>query len=135
MGYKRKVLHLTFEDKPGLEIYIRSVNVGRALSLMQMTDMLVGGQVTDTAEAKKVTEELFGAFASRVISWTLEEDDDTPVPVSLAALLDWDFDDALLMLMAWLQRATSAMVPTAAPANGTGTGLEASIPMASTSGM
>lgn len=135
MGWKRKVLHLTFEDKPGLEIYVRSVNVGRALALMRMADELAGGMVTDSAQAEKVTTELFGAFASRVTSWTLEEDDDTPVPVSLDALLDWDFDDALLWVMAWLQQATSVQVPTAAPATGTGAPIEASIPMASPSGM
>lgn len=135
MGYKRKVLHLTFEDKPGLEIYVRSVNVGRALDLMRMADELAGGTITDTTKAEKVTQELFGAFAGRVVSWTLEEDDDTPVPVSLDALLGWDFDDALLWVLAWLQKATSVIVPTAAPVNGTGSPLEASIPMASPSGM
>jgi hypothetical protein len=137
MGYKRKVLHLTFEDKPGLEIYVRSVNVRRALNLMRLADKLTGGQVTDLAEAEKVTGELFGAFADRVVSWTLMEDDEdeTPVPVSLDSLLDWDFDDAINWVLTWVQQATSVTVPTAAPANGTGTGLEASIPMASTSGM
>jgi hypothetical protein len=133
--YKRKVLHLTFEDKPGLEIYVHSVNVRRALNLMRLTDKMAGGEVTDMAEAEKVTGELFGAFADRVVSWTLVEDDETPVPVSLDSLLDWDFDDAMLWVMTWMQQATSVTVPTAAPANRTGTGLEASIPMASTSGM
>ena len=135
MGQKRKTLHLTFEDKPELEIYVRSVNVRRALSLMRLADKLTGGEVTDMAEAEKVTNELFGAFADRVISWTLEEDDDTPVPVSLDSLLDWDFDDAIQWVLTWIQKATSVSVPTATPANGTGTGLEASIPMASASGM
>ncbi len=135
MGYKRKTLHLTFEDKPGLEIYVRSVNVGRALRLMQLADELSSGQVTDAAQAEKVTTELFGAFADRVVSWTLEDDDDEPVPVSLDSLMEWDFDDALLWVMAWLQKATSVTVPTAAPADGTGNPVEASIPMASPSGM
>lgn len=135
MGYKRKVLKLVFEDKPELEIFVHSVNVRRALNLMRLTDTLSSGQVTDMAEAEKVTSELFGAFADRVVSWTLEDDDGKPLPVSLDSLLDWDFDDAMLWVMTWMQQATSVSVPTAAPANGTGTGLEASIPMASTSGM
>jgi hypothetical protein len=135
MGYKRKVLKLVFEDKPGLEIYVHSVNVRRALNLMRLTDKMAGGEVTDLAEAEKVTGELFGAFADRLVSWTLEDDDDKPIPVSLEALLEWDFDDAMLWVMTWMQQATSVTVPTATPANGTGSSLEASIPMASTSGM
>lgn len=135
MGYKRKVLKLVFEDKPELEIYVHSVNVRRALNLMRLTDKMAGGEVTDMAEAEKVTSELFGAFADRIVSWTLEDDDDKPIPVSLDALLDWDFDDAMLWVMTWMQQATSVQIPTAAPANGTGTGLEASIPMASATGM
>jgi hypothetical protein len=135
VGYKRKTLHLVFEDKPDLEIYIRSVNVRRALSLMRLADKLNGGEITDVAEAEKVTSDMFGAFADRVISWTLADDDDEPLPVSLESLLDWDFDDAISWVLTWIQQATSVSVPTAAPASGTGSSVEASIPMASPTGM
>lgn len=133
MGYKRKTLHLTFEDKPDLEIYVRSVSVKRALRLMRLA-----GEMDDSKpeqQAEKDVEELFGAFADRVVSWTLEEDDGTPVPIGLDSLLEWDFDDALPWVLIWIQRATSVVVPTAAPAQATAGALEASIPMASTSGM
>ena len=135
MGYKRKVLHLTFEDKPGLEFYVRSVSVKRALRLMRLAGSMDDAKPEE--QAQKDIEELFGAFAERVVSWTLEEDDDTPVPVSLDSLLEWDFDDAIQWVLTWIQRATSIAVPTPAPADGTGTAtsLEASIPMASASGM
>jgi hypothetical protein len=135
MGYQRKVLKLIFEDKPELVVYVRSVNVRRVLRLMQLAETLSGGEITDIGEAEKMIDELFGAFAERVQSWTLCDDDDSPLPVTLNALLDWDFDDAMLMVLAWIQRATSVVVPTAAPATGTGNPLEASIPMASASGM
>jgi hypothetical protein len=137
MGWKRKTLHLTFPDKAGLEIYVRSVNVRRALRLMRLASEMTGAASGDVSEkeAMAMAEELFGAFAGRVVSWSLEEDDGTPVPVSLDGLMDWDFDDALLWVLAWLQQATSVAVPTAAPATGTGSPLEASIPMASASGM
>jgi hypothetical protein len=131
--YKRKVLHMTFEDHEGLDVYVRSVSVKRALRLMRLA-----GEMDDAKpeqQAQKDVEELFGAFADRVVSWSLVEDDETPVPVSLEALLDWDFDVALAMVLTWIQQATSVTVPTAAPANGTGSPLEASIPMASASGM
>lgn len=135
MGYKRKTLKLVFEDKPELEIYVHSVNVRRALNLMRLTDKMAGGEITDMAEAEKVTSDLFGSFADRVVSWTLEDDDGNPLPVSLDSLLDWDFDDAMVWVMTWMQQATSVTVPTAAPAQPTTGAMEASIPMASTSGM
>lgn len=132
MGWKRKVLRLTFEDKPGLEILVRSVNVRRALRLMQLTDELAGGRVTDAAQAQTVTAELFGAFADRLVSWSLEDDDGQPVPPVLDSLLDWDFDDAMEWVMAWMAKATSVTVPTvASPA--TPAGIEARIPMSTAS--
>ena len=135
MGYKRKVLHLTFEDEPELEFYVRSISVKRALRLMRLAGEMGDDKPEDQSE--KDIEELFGAFAERVVSWTLEEDDDTPVPVSTESLLEWDFNDALPWVLAWIQRATSISVPTTAPAQEeTPAGaIEASIPMASPSGM
>lgn len=124
---------MTFEDHEGLEVYVRSVSVKRALRLMRLA-----GEMDDAKpeqQAEKDIEELFGAFADRVVSWSLAEDDDSPVPVSLENLLDWDFDVALQMVLSWIQQATSISGPTASPANGTGSPLEASIPMASVSGM
>lgn len=135
MGYQRKTLHITFEDKPGLEVYARSLSVRKALSLMR--DF---GDV-DLAKLNAVPEEqlegMFGALASRVVSWTLEDDDGTPLPVTLDALMDWDMDEAVQIFYAWLQKAVSVSFPTGAPAqaNGTGNPLETSIPMASASGM
>lgn len=134
MGYQRKTLKLVFEDKPDLVVYVRSVNVRRVLHLMQLADTLSGGQFANLTEAQKVIDELFGAFAERVTSWTLEDDDGEPLPVSLDSLLDWDFDEALEMVLAWIQKATSVTVPTAP---GTATGpdpVEMTIPMASAGG-
>lgn len=141
MGYKRKILHLTFEDEPELEFYIRSISVKRALRLMRLA-----GEMDDSKpeeQSQKDIEELFGAFAERVVSWTLVEDEpdengnEVPIPVSADSLLEWDFNDALPWVLAWIQRATSVSVPTTAPAPAEtgGASIEASIPMASPSGM
>lgn len=134
MGYKRKVLHITFEDTPELEVYVRSLSVRRALSLMRTFGDL---KVEDFASMPDdQAEALLGPFVDRVVSWSLEEDDGTPVPVTLDALMDWDIDEAFKMLIAWMQRATSIAVPTTAPAAGTGTvdPVEMTIPMASPGG-
>ena len=143
MGYKRKILHLTFQDEPELEFYIRSVSVRRALRLMRLAGEM-GADGKSEEQSQKDVEELFGAFAERVVSWTLVEDEpdedgnEVPVPVSLESLMDWDFSDALPWVLAWIQRATSIAVPTTAPAQQetpAGAPIEASIPMASPSGM
>lgn len=128
MGYKRKVFKLVFEDAEELEIYVHSVSVKRALRLMRLAGEM--GDAKPEEQSQKDIEELFGAFADRVVSWTLEEDDGTPVPVSAESLLEWDFDDAMRWVLAWIQRATSVAVPTAAPAETAGADpVEASIPM------
>lgn len=138
MGYKRKTLHITFEDKPGLEIYARSLSVGNALDLMREFGEIDLTKVT--AMPREQLEKLFAAFVKRVVSWSLEEDDDSPLPVTLAAFMEWDLDEAVEIFYAWLQRAVSVSFPTAVPAPAPAAGttasgeVEASIPMVSPSG-
>jgi hypothetical protein len=137
MGYKRKVYHLTAEGSDDLHIYVHGVSIKRALRLMQLAATV--GDAKPEAESEKDIRELFGAFVDRVVSWTLEEDDDTPVPVELEPFLDWDFDDAMTWVMQWMQKATSVAAPLAStsPTGSVPTGpnpVEASIPMASVSG-
>lgn len=136
MGYKRKTLHITFEDKPGLEVYARSLSVGNALDVMQEFGEIDLSKLN--AVPKEELAKLFGAFTGRVVSWTLEEDDDTPLPVTVEAFMGWDLDEAVQIFYAWLRQAVSVSFPTGtpapAPAAGTGSQMEASIPMASPSG-
>lgn len=134
MGWKRKTLHLTFPDQPGLEVYARSLSVGKAIGLMRNFGELDVSNLASWTEEQAA--EMFGPFVKRVVSWTLEEDDGTPLPVTVEAFVDWDVDDAFLIFLAWIQKATSVMVPTVTSGKtATRNPLESTIPMDSASGM
>lgn len=105
MGYKRqrKTLSLKFEDEPGLEILARSVSVRRFLRVLQQVDEMQASPTQDSIV------EVFTVFAEHVISWTLEDENDQPVPVGVDALLDDDFDWSVKLVMAWVAAITGAM--------------------------
>ena len=110
MGYKRKVLHFTFEDTPGLEVYARSLSVRKALEVTRKFGELGEADVQNMTEEQAA--DLFAPFVSRVVSWSLEEEDGTPVPVTIDAFLDWDMDEAYKIFLAWMAKATNIAVPT-----------------------
>jgi hypothetical protein len=124
MGYQGRVFRLRFENSPGLEVEVRSLSVGKAMRLMKVAEA-IGAGLTD-----EDLRELLGEFVGRVRSWTLADDDDNPLPVTLEALMNWDFAEALTMATTWIQQATSIADPT----SGSGapkpvTALEMTIPM------
>jgi hypothetical protein len=128
MGYQGREFKLRFEDSPGLEVHVRSLSVGRALKIMQLAERM------STEPTEEDVSEVLGAFVKRVRSWTLADDDDQPLPVTLEALMDWDFGEAMRLAMTWVQQATSVAAPLA-----TGSGapkpvaaLELTIPMTET---
>lgn len=129
MGYKRqrKTLSLKFEDEPGLEILARSVSVRRFLRVLAQVDDM------QSAPTQESIEEVFSVFAEHVISWTLVDDDDEPVPVGVDALLDDDFDWSVKLVMAWVGAITGAMklppLEMAKPEDDEADPVESSIPM------
>ena len=114
MGYKRKVLHFTFEDTPGLEVWARSLSVRKSLEVTRKFADL--GEADIQSMTEEQAADLFAPFVSRVVSWTLEDEDEdgnaVPVPVTIDAFLDWDMDEAYKIFLAWMQRATNIAVPT-----------------------
>lgn len=98
MGHKRqrKILSLTFEDEPGLEIFARSCTVRKFLWMVQLVDKLSAGTLP-----QDVVDELVEWFAGRIVSWNIEDDEGRPVPVSADYLLDEDIDWAVKVVMGW----------------------------------
>lgn len=123
MGFKKKPkrIRLHFEGDPeldGFEAVLRGVNVGEYLDLMGM------GEVDRSS-----VPEMIRWFARSLISWNLEEEDGTPVPISEEAVFAEDQEFILRLANTWLE----AMSGTPAPLDETSTGGEpspvASIPM------
>src|ERR1700704_5773047 len=88
-GYKRKLYVLTWPDGhelAGLEVTTKGLPVKKLFELVQLSGQLTGEG--DVATKVAVADELFAGFAARLVSWNLEDDDDAPVPATLAGVND-----------------------------------------------
>ena len=128
MGYRRQptVYRLVFQEYEGLEVTARSVSVEELLKITGLAN-----QMTAKPDDKQV-EELFGFFASRLVSWNLEDEDGKPVPATLKGLLGEEMGFILKIVQAWVRAITGVSPPLS---NGSSNGpagrnpLEESIPM------
>jgi hypothetical protein len=81
MGYKRKPrqyrLKFADEDMEGFECLCKSVTVDQFVGMSQQAAGIAVGEVSGV-------ESMFELLTDSIISWNLEEDDDTPVPVAWA---------------------------------------------------
>jgi|SRR5712664_3947717 len=134
MGYQRKLYVLKWPDGhelAGLEVTTKGLPVKKLFKLTALGEQLSG----DTNAATKVAaaNELFAAFAERLVSWNLE-DDGTPVPATLEGVTDQDMDFMIGLVMTWMDEVASVDIPLPQPSpNGvssaTGPDMAASVPM------
>lgn len=136
MGYRRQptVYRLVFKEYEGLEVTARSVSVEELLKITG-----VASQMTSRPDDKQVGE-LFGFFASRLVSWNLEDEDGKPVPATLKGLMGEELGFMLNIIQAWV-RAITGVSPPLPPGSSAGAGatkgpdtgprdpMETSIPM------
>lgn len=131
MGYKRggKRHTLTWAkgaELHGLVVQVRSLSIegllGFARLAARFTDDVAPGELGEVAG------QLFDGFASRLVSWNLEDDDGAPVPATREGVGGQDVEFILAIVMAWMEAV--AAVDTPLP-NGSRTmpPTEASIPM------
>jgi hypothetical protein len=108
VGYKRsKIFRLVFADEEfeGLEIRAKSVPVGEFLKiteLMELDDSADFG----VEDMEKITD-LFQSFATALVSWNLEDDNDKPIPATLEGLHSQDLDFVLEIIKAWMSAVSS----------------------------
>lgn len=109
MGYKRPetVYTLVFDHRDGLEVRAASVPVGQLLELGEMAEGLKTGDAKTFGEARA----LFEAFAKRLRSWNLEEDDGTPIPPTLESLYGLEFGFATEIVGAWFDALSEVSGP------------------------
>lgn len=98
MGYRHKIPHInvSFEDGHeyhGCEAVLRTLKLGEWL---EITGMGVG-----EASVVHVGDQL-KRMADKLVSWNLEDEDGTPVPVTAEAVLDQDQALMIAILNGWL---------------------------------
>lgn len=129
MGFKvtRKVINLVFDDpgKEGLEIKAQSATIGEIITFVHLTDMV-------DEEARKQANaltDLMDLFATRLISWNLEEEDGRPIAATRDGLYSLETDMATSIVLSWLEGVVGVSDPLSRPSKPGERELLASLPM------
>lgn len=122
--YKQPRLRITLEDRPGLEVFMRGITIGRVIRLSDLAEQFRAGKLT--AEG---TSEMFDAFAERLVSWNIDDDDDKPVPADLDGVRSLDADLLLQLLEGWFEGLTRAPKASTTPAEPSGSPSLQDLPM------
>lgn len=101
-----KTYRLRFEDRPGLEVVMRSLSVGELLDMADLADAYTNGKATGEQSAR-----LFVLFADRLVSWNIDGDDDKPVPGTAAGVRSLAADLFLQIFEGWFTAMNQAAQP------------------------
>lgn len=122
MGHKRnpKIYHLKWEDGDyeGLEVHVRSMTMGQLISAR-------------TGKGYNGKDDIGGSvelLADRIVDWNLEDEDGTPVPVTLEAMHEEDDDLILAIISRWMEAVAGVSAPLDETSNSGATSPVASIP-------
>jgi hypothetical protein len=99
MGYKKvPVIHTLneIEGEDGLVVRLKSVSFGKVRKLMRLT--------SDDSD-DSMMDEIAVMFQDALVSWNLE-DEEGPVPTTVEAVENQDFDFVMKIVHAWLDRMT-----------------------------
>jgi hypothetical protein len=134
-GFKRKTYKLKWpegHELHGLEVVTKGLSVEKTFELASLA---AGLAAENTTEEKVATaNRLFAGFASRLVSWNLEDDDDTPVPATLEGVQDQDMQFMIGLVTTWIDAVSSVDTPLpGGSANGQSAAPEASLPTESLS--
>lgn len=126
MGFKRakKVYNLVFADPDmeGLEVKARSMPLGDLMAMADTIDNIEKATIGDV-------DGMLAKFAEVLVSWNLEDDDDTPVPNTLDGLKSQDQEFVFAVVLAYVNAVTGVSAPLPQTSPGGEPSLAASIPM------
>jgi hypothetical protein len=127
MGYRRerKVYNLVFgegSDYEGLEVQAYSISVGELLEFQSLQEKV-------KEEDFESIELLLAKFAKSLKEWNLEDEEGTPIPISLEAVKDQDLGFVLTLIEYWLEAVGSVAKDLGKASNSGGTSVEARLPM------
>lgn len=147
MGFKRGTYLLTFEDPrlEGLEIRARGASVAEISNVMDLA-YLAGKNVSkeDLAELDILFRLFAGCpslcdwqhedragrhYVSKILSWNLEDDDDTPVLPSYEQLVSEEIAFQVGVVMSWLEAVIGTPGETGKGSSSGGPSVEELIPM------
>ena len=131
MGYvrKRRNYRLLFEDPEfeGLEVVAKSASVADYRRIAELATREFGN--TPSAEDLVEMDNLYRAFAEVLVEWNLEEEDGTPVPATLEAVLQQDLPFVQRIVLAWMEAVAGIAAPLPTPSADSERFPEESLPM------
>jgi hypothetical protein len=134
MGFKKQstLFKLEFEDPSysGLEVTAKSVPTGDFLDLMEAAARMDLTSKDLSPEDLKAVRILVNGFASALVSWNLEDDDDKPVPANVEGVRAQELDFVLPIITAWMDAVAGVSSSLGKESNSGGTFPGAPIPMA-----
>jgi hypothetical protein len=134
-GYKpkRTLYQLTFEDPDlqGLEVTCKGVSVEGLLEITELGERLEA--LGDADPSPDELREMFAPFARVLHSWNVIDDDDQPVPATLAGLLSQEIEFINEIITGYARAMTSAPPPLPASSSSGGSSPAASLDLASAS--
>ena len=140
MGFKRggtvyKLVWPEGDDNHGMEARMRGLSVAELMQLGKLGDLdLTGAGGQPTADAMAALDGILELFASKLVSWNLEDDDDQPVPTTLEGVRAQDLDFVMEMIDAWMTAAAGVAPPLSQNSTGGETFPVESLPMEPLSG-
>ncbi len=110
MGYKHQIprINITFpegHDYHGCEVTLRRLKTGEWLDITGL-----GGGDADKPTVRHVGDQLL-TMADKLISWNLEDEDGTPVPTTVEAVLEQDQALMLAILGQWIDGIAGVSAP------------------------
>lgn len=131
MGYKRekKVYKLKFEDAQydGLEVKVKSLTMGELVGFTKLLE--IKNNKADSEESLDAFDQLLENFSKSLVSWNLEDEDDTPVPTTKEGLMSQDPEFIFYVIESWLEAVAGVPTPLSRPSENGKPSLVASIPM------
>lgn len=134
-GYpSRKVLVLDFEGTghDGLVVKAMAMSIRKMVELTQTGIVDKAGAIEadpTNPEHLELLTELFELFLQHLREWNLTEDDGTPTPHTVDAMLDSDMPLMMAIIGAWMKGTTVVSAPLVAASNGGATLPVPSMPM------
>lgn len=101
MGYRKvpRIHTLEFDgDQEGLIVRAKSVKFGKVRKLLALMD--------DDTKDQEVMEQITAELADAIVSWNLQEEDGSDIPVSVEAIDDLEFDEVMAVVNRWMDSMT-----------------------------
>lgn len=118
MGFKQRKFVFEYDDEtnwPGLVVTMRPAKVGEALILDQIVEAAREGIDRAFVGDSNTRDEMLSLVSECITEWNIEDDEDQPVPVSVATVEQLEIGLFLDLFMRWVIEVRGVKRPLSKP--------------------